>query len=229
MEQHGHVVKPARGGNTATGREHDDGMRIGGGDGLDQNLLSGRKLERAVVPLSLGVGIKAHADHRHVRQRRDFGDVGRQHLLRRQRHHAGANQVGLGDVFQANGHGLARRQINLSALRRLAIPKIAALADVAVVSVGFDPDTEGEGHDRTFQLPPGQEILVKAVAAANPHTIVVLTAGGSVSTAGWLDHVPVLLHTWYAGSQGGNALAEILFGRANPGGAAHQLVDARGR
>ena len=98
------------------------------------------------------------------------------------------------------------------------VKKIAALADVAVVTVGFNSDTEGEGHDRTFHLPPGQEILIKAVAAANPHTIVVLTAGGSVSTAGWLEHVPVLLHTWYAGSRGGNALAQVLLGRANPGG-----------
>jgi beta-glucosidase len=98
------------------------------------------------------------------------------------------------------------------------VKKIAALADVAVVTVGFDSATEGEGHDRTFHLPPGQEVLIKAVAAANPHTVVVLTAGGSVSTGGWLDRVPVLLHTWYAGSQGGNALAQVLFGRANPGG-----------
>lgn len=98
------------------------------------------------------------------------------------------------------------------------VKKIAALADVAVVTVGFDPSTEGEGHDRTFHLPPGQEILIKAVAAVNPHTIVVLTAGGSLSTTGWLDRVPALLHAWYAGSQGGNALAQILFGRANPEG-----------
>jgi len=97
------------------------------------------------------------------------------------------------------------------------VKKIAALADVAVVTVGFNSDTEGEGHDRTFHMPPGQEILINAVAAVNPHTIVVLTAGGSVSTAGWLEHVPVLLHTWYAGSRGGTALARVLFGD-NPSG-----------
>ncbi len=96
--------------------------------------------------------------------------------------------------------------------------KVAALADVAVVAVGFDPSTETEGHDRTFHLPPGQEFLIKAVAAANPHTIVVLTAGGSIATDGWLEHVPVILHTWYAGSQGGTALARVLLGNADPGG-----------
>jgi beta-glucosidase len=98
------------------------------------------------------------------------------------------------------------------------VRKIAAMADVAVVAVGFDESTEGEGHDRTFRLPPGQEILINAVTSANPHTVVVLTAGGAVSTNGWLERVPVLLHTWYAGSQGGRALAQVLFGRANPGG-----------
>ena len=96
--------------------------------------------------------------------------------------------------------------------------QVAALADVAVVAVGFDPSTETEGHDRTFHLPPGQEFLIKAVAAANPRTIVVLTAGGSVATDGWLERVPVLVHTWYAGSQGGTALAQVLLGNANPGG-----------
>src|ERR1035437_4036394 len=74
---------------------------------------------------------------------------------------------------------------------------VAALADVAVVAVGFDPATETEGHDRTFHLPPGQEFLIKAIASANPRTVVVLTTGGSVATDGWLERVPVLLHTWY--------------------------------
>jgi beta-glucosidase len=96
--------------------------------------------------------------------------------------------------------------------------KIAALADVVVVAVGFEASTETEGHDRTFHLPPGQEFLIKAVASANPRTVVVLTAGGSIATSGWLERVPVLLHTWYAGSQGGTALAQVLLGGANPGG-----------
>jgi beta-glucosidase len=96
--------------------------------------------------------------------------------------------------------------------------KIAELADIAVVSVGFDLTTETEGHDRTFHLPPGQEFLIKAIAAANPRTVVVLTAGGSVATSGWIERVPALLHSWYAGSQGGTALAQVLLGRATPGG-----------
>ena len=98
------------------------------------------------------------------------------------------------------------------------VTKIAALADIAVVAVGFDASTETEGHDRAFHLPPAQEVLIKAIVSANPRTVVVLTAGGSVSSTGWLERVPVLLQTWYAGSQGGSALAQVLLGNANPGG-----------
>ena len=96
--------------------------------------------------------------------------------------------------------------------------KIAAMADVVVLSVGFDSETEGEGHDRTYELPPGQEELIKAVTAANPHTIVVLTSGGSVATSDWLDHVPAFIESWYGGSEAGKALAEVLTGRVNPSG-----------
>jgi beta-glucosidase len=96
--------------------------------------------------------------------------------------------------------------------------QLAALADVAVVAAGFSPTTEGEGYDRTFALPWGQDALIEAVAAANPHTVVTLTAGGGAVTRRWLDKVPALLHTWYPGQEGGTAVAEILFGKHNPEG-----------
>jgi beta-glucosidase len=96
--------------------------------------------------------------------------------------------------------------------------QLAARADVAVVAVGFDPQSEAEGWDRTFQLPPGQNELIRRVAAANKKTVVVLTSGGAVDMAGWLDRVPALLEGWYPGEQGATALAEILFGAVNPSG-----------
>ncbi len=96
--------------------------------------------------------------------------------------------------------------------------KIAAMADVAIVSVGFDPETESEGFDRTYRLPPGQDELIKAVLAANPHTIVVVTSGGSVDTSRWLDKTPALVQTWYGGQEAGRALAEVLLGKLNPSG-----------
>ena len=92
------------------------------------------------------------------------------------------------------------------------------MADVVVVAVGFNTSTEGEGHDRTFELPWGQDALIEAVAAANPHTIVTLTGGGGMDTRRWLDKVPALLHVWYPGQEGGTAIAEVLFGKHNPEG-----------
>ncbi len=99
-----------------------------------------------------------------------------------------------------------------------AAKALAAKADVVVVAAGFDPESESEGADRTFGLPPGQDELIQEMAAANKNTIVVVTSGGSVDTNAWLDRVPALLEAWYPGQEGGTALAEILFGDANPSG-----------
>jgi len=96
--------------------------------------------------------------------------------------------------------------------------QFAKIADVVVVAVGFDGRTEGEGHDRTFDLPWGQDELINAVVAENPHTIVTLTGGGGMETQSWLDKVPALLHLYYPGQEGGTALAEILFGKHDPEG-----------
>ena len=98
------------------------------------------------------------------------------------------------------------------------VKKFASAADVAIVAVGFSPQTESEGLDRTFTLPWGQDALIEAVAAANPRTIVTLTAGGAVDTQRWLNKIPAFLHNWYPGQEGGTAVAEVLFGKHNPEG-----------
>jgi beta-glucosidase len=96
--------------------------------------------------------------------------------------------------------------------------KLAAMADVTLVTVGFDPTAESEGFDRTFELPWGQEQLIRAVAAANPKTIVSITAGGGVAMKDWIDKVSAVIHNWYPGQEGGTALAEILLGERSPEG-----------
>jgi beta-glucosidase len=96
--------------------------------------------------------------------------------------------------------------------------RIAADADVVVVAAGFNPPTEGEGHDRTFTLPWGQDALIEAISAANPHAIVILNGGGGMETRRWLDKVPALLHAYYPGQEGGTAIGEILFGKHDPEG-----------
>jgi beta-glucosidase len=95
---------------------------------------------------------------------------------------------------------------------------LAAKADAVIICVGFDPKTEAEGFDRTFQLPGGQDELIRQINAVNKNTIVVLTAGGNVDMTKWVDSVPAILHAWYPGQEGGTALAQILFGDYSPSG-----------
>jgi beta-glucosidase len=96
--------------------------------------------------------------------------------------------------------------------------EMAAKADVVVIAAGFNTQTESEGHDRTFALPWGQDALIEAIAAVNPHTVVTLTGGGAMDTRGWLDKVPALLHVYYPGQEGGTAVGQVLFGQHNPEG-----------
>lgn len=73
--------------------------------------------------------------------------------------------------------------------------------------------------DRTdLHLPADQIALIKAVAAANPRTVVVLMGGGAILSRDWDSLVPSLLLLWYPGEQGGHALADVLFGRVSPSG-----------
>ncbi len=95
---------------------------------------------------------------------------------------------------------------------------VASKADAVILCVGFDSTTEGEGRDRSFALPGGQDVLVKAVLAANKNTTVVLSAGGNVDMHEWIDQSPAVLHAWYPGQEGGTALAKILFGDVSPSG-----------
>ena len=88
-------------------------------------------------------------------------------------------------------------------------------ADLAVVFAGLP---EGEGTDLTsIDLPESTNDLIDAVAAANPHTVVVLNTGSAV-TMPWLSRAAAVLEAWYPGQQAGPAIADILFGDVNPSG-----------
>ena len=98
------------------------------------------------------------------------------------------------------------------------VKELAAKADVVIVAAGFDANSESEGADRTFDLPFGQDELIREVAAVNKKAIVAITSGGNVNSTRWLDQVSGLIETWYAGQEGGTALAEVIFGAVNPSG-----------
>jgi beta-glucosidase len=92
----------------------------------------------------------------------------------------------------------------------------AALAKNADVAIVFAYQWESEGMDLdSLSLPEHQDELIAAVAAANPHTVVVLETGGPV-TMPWAGKVSAILEAWYAGSKGSDAVANVLFGEANP-------------
>lgn len=94
----------------------------------------------------------------------------------------------------------------------------AALADAAVVVVGTNSLVESEGFDRTsLALPGRQDDLVRAVAAANPHTVVLVNAGSPVLLP-WRDDVAALLIGYFGGQEFGDAVADVLLGVAEPGG-----------
>nr|WP_254700955.1 glycoside hydrolase family 3 C-terminal domain-containing protein [Curtobacterium pusillum] len=94
----------------------------------------------------------------------------------------------------------------------------ASGADVAVVVVGTNSKVESEGYDRTsLALPGHQDELVRAVAAVNPNTVVVVNAGSPVEMP-WRNDVAAVLLTWFGGQEYGNALADVLTGAREPGG-----------
>jgi beta-glucosidase len=96
--------------------------------------------------------------------------------------------------------------------------ELAREADAAVVVVGTTPEVESEGFDRSSLALPGlQDELVRRVAIANPRTVVVVNAGAPVLMP-WLEEVPAVLLAWFGGQEAGNAIADVILGRAEPGG-----------
>ncbi|EGX57382.1 beta-glucosidase [Streptomyces zinciresistens K42] len=91
-------------------------------------------------------------------------------------------------------------------------------ASTAVVVVATTERVESEGYDRTdLALPGRQDDLVRAVAAVNPRTVVVVNSGSPVELP-WREEVAAVLLSWFPGQEGGAALAEVLTGVHEPGG-----------
>jgi len=96
---------------------------------------------------------------------------------------------------------------------------IAQTADVAVLYVALPSYIESEGYDRAhLDLTPQQVALIKAVAAVQPNTVVVLNNGAPVAMSDWINDVAAVLEGWMMGQAGGVAIADVLFGKVNPCG-----------
>ncbi len=115
--------------------------------------------------------------------------------------------------------------VTADALERAAT--LAANADVALLFVGLNGGWEAEGYDRPNIALVGEQVaLIERVAAANPHTIVVLQTGSPIEMP-WLDKVAGVLQAWYGGQECGNAIADVLFGAVNPSGKLPQTFPQR--
>ena len=97
-----------------------------------------------------------------------------------------------------------------------AAVEAAKKSDVAVIAVGA---LDGEGDDRAMlDLTSEQEQLIKEVSQTGTPVVVVLATGTVITMNNWIDDVDAILHAWYPGEKGGQAVAEILFGDVNPSG-----------
>ncbi|MFD5699868.1 glycoside hydrolase family 3 N-terminal domain-containing protein [Streptomyces lasiicapitis] len=95
----------------------------------------------------------------------------------------------------------------------------AKAADVTVVVVGEPPSMSGEAAARSdISLPGAQERLVEAIAKTGKPFVVVLVNGRPLTMGGWLKSAPAVLEAWHPGVEAGNAIADVLFGKVDPGG-----------
>lgn len=91
--------------------------------------------------------------------------------------------------------------------------------DAVIFVGGLTHDFDTEGQDRVnMKLPYGQDRLISELLKIRPDTVVTLVAGSPVDMSVWLDNAPSLIYSWYAGMEGGIALAEVIFGDTNPSG-----------
>jgi beta-glucosidase len=139
------------------------------------------------------------------------------------------NHAGAGvNIIYAKGYDITRGGTSNPVLIEEAV-QAASKADVVVYVGGWthgynykvwaDNAYDAEDVDKPdMQMPFGQDELVKAITKANPKTVVVLMGGGAIDMMQWIDNVPAVIQNWYAGLEGGNALAKIVFGDVNPSG-----------
>lgn len=128
------------------------------------------------------------------------------------------------EYYQGAGDAVARVGIAGAPVdeieRNLPKSKLAGY-DAVVACVGFTGNGkpyEGEGSDRSWNLPAEQEAMLRRLVSLNKHVVVVLNAGAGVATKAWIGQAAGFVHAGYPGGEGNLALAEILYGKTSPQG-----------
>jgi len=124
------------------------------------------------------------------------------------------------ELFEKGGGAVAKLAWNMKRdeLRKDAV-ETAKNADYVIVTVGTMPAYETEGRDRPdLFLPNEQDSLIQVLAEANKNVIVLINAGSPVSMEKWINKVKAVVDVWFPGSEGGNAVADVLLGNYNPSG-----------
>lgn len=125
-----------------------------------------------------------------------------------------------------NGGGTTSRKeyvdAGLKEKRQRLLSEAVALAkecDTVIYIGGLNHDHDCEGNDRAdMKLPYEQDALINALLDVKPDMVVVMLAGSQVEMGQWIDRAQAVVWSWYAGMEGGNALAEVLLGITNPSG-----------
>jgi len=128
------------------------------------------------------------------------------------------------DSLQNEGNNTEENRINPEILKNRArlLEEAVALAkeaDDVIIIGGLNHDHDSEGNDReTMELPYDQDKLIQEVLKVNPNAVVVMIAGSPIEMGKWINDAKAIVWGWYGGMEGGNALAEVLFGETNPSG-----------
>ena len=91
-------------------------------------------------------------------------------------------------------------------------------ADLVIACIGHNSDTEGEGHDRSFDLPAEDKQLLNTLFASQTPVVGIVNGGGNIGMQDWEPQMNGLLWGFYGGQEAGTAAGEILFGKVNPSG-----------
>ncbi|MFD3688713.1 glycoside hydrolase family 3 protein [Nocardiopsis sp. NPDC058631] len=153
-----------------------------------------------------------------VRPSRDFQFGPHTYPLHAVREFSAGQEVGVVVEYTNDGSFLGATDLRFGWQPESGIPEAAEAAGSADVAVVVVNRVAGENMDHaSLALPGDQDALVRAVAAANPNTVVVLNTDGPVLMP-WLDGVGAVVQTWYGGAEAGSSLASVLYGDTDPAG-----------